>query len=131
MFSGAFFLKLGTEDRSHRIFKMNNLDILLLQGQSPNAGMINLIFFGGIILVFWLFMIRPQAKKQKEQKNFSDELQKGDKVVTASGILGQINKIEDDIVTLEVGTKTFMQVTKDAISKEMTARIYGGEGDSK
>ena len=56
-----------------------------------------------------------------------EDLQKGDKVVTASGILGQINKIENDIVTLEVGTKTFIQVTKDAISKEMTARIYDGD----
>jgi len=102
-----------------------NLDILLLQGQSPNAGLINLVFFGGIILVFWFFMIRPQAKKQKEQKLFMDSLKKGDEVVTASGILGRVNKIEDDIITLEVGTKSFIRVTRDAISKELTERVFG------
>jgi preprotein translocase subunit YajC len=117
----------GTEEGKIAFKMMNNLDILFLQGQPANAGIINLVFIGGIILVFWLFMIRPQAKKQKEQKSFMDDLQKGDKVVTASGILGQINKIEGDIVTLEVGTKTFIQMTRDAISKEMTERVHSGE----
>ncbi len=88
------------------------------------AGLTNLIFLGAMFLIFWLFLIRPQAKKQKEQKNFLDAVKKGDQVVTASGILGRINKIEDDIVTLEVGNKTYIQVTKNAISKEMTEQIY-------
>ena len=88
------------------------------------SGLINLVFLGAMFLIFWLFLIRPQAKKQKEQKNFVDGIKKGDQVVTASGILGRINKIEDEIVTLEVGNKTYIQVTKNAISKEMTEQIY-------
>ena len=87
-----------------------------------------------MILIFWLFLIRPQAKKQREQKNFMDALQKGDEIVTSSGILGRINKIEEDIVTLEVGTKTYLRVTKSAISKEMTETFLGGgntEGGNK
>lgn len=88
------------------------------------SGLINLVFLGAMFLIFWLFLIRPQAKKQKEQKNFVDAIKKGDQVVTASGILGRINKIEDEIVTLEVGNKTYIQVTKSAISKEMTEQIY-------
>ena len=60
----------------------------------------------------------------RSQKNFVDGIKKGDQVVTASGILGRINKIEDEIVTLEVGNKTYIQVTKNAISKEMTEQIY-------
>ena len=48
------------------------------------------IFFGLMILVFWLFFIRPQAKKQKQQKLFLENLQKGDKVVTIAGIHGVV-----------------------------------------
>ena len=65
-------------------------------------------------------MIRPQSKKQKEQRQFMNDLEKGAEVVTASGIIGRINKIEDNIVTLEVGNKTYIRVTKTAINKEMT-----------
>lgn len=97
--------------------------VILLQ-LDGGSGLINLVFLGAMFLIFWLFLIRPQAKKQKEQKNFVDAIKKGDQVVTASGILGRINKIEDEIVTLEVGNKTYIQVTKSAISKEMTEQIY-------
>lgn len=49
-----------------------------------------------------------------------DELKKGDEVVTGSGIIGKINKIEGNIVELQVDTKTFLRVLKGAISREMT-----------
>ena len=60
---------------------MTAFDTLLLQ--AGNAGMYNLVFIGAMILIFWLFLIRPQQKRQKEQKAFMDSLQKGDEVVTA------------------------------------------------
>ena len=101
---------------------MNLLTIYLQSGASP--GMINLLFFGLIFLVFYMFMIRPQAKKQKEQTNFQEALEKGDEVVTGSGILGRVNKIEGNIITLEVGNKTYIRVTRGAISKEMTAAVF-------
>ncbi len=68
-------------------------------------------------------MIRPQAKRQKEQKLFQDSLDKNKDVVTSSGILGRISKIEDSIVTLEVSPKVYIRVTKNAISKELTENI--------
>ena len=73
-----------------------------------------------ILVVFYFFMIRPQMKKQKEQQSFADTLEKGKEVVTASGIIAKINKIEGGIVTLEVANGTFIRVVKSAISKEMT-----------
>ncbi|MCB0547792.1 MAG: preprotein translocase subunit YajC [Phaeodactylibacter sp.] len=97
---------------------MTSFDLLLLQ--AGNAGMYNLIFIGAMILIFWLFLIRPQQKRQKEQKTFMDGMQKGDEVVTASGIIGRINKIEDNIVTLEVANKTYIRIIRSAVSKEMT-----------
>ena len=107
-----------------------NMEVLLLQS-GGGSGLINLVFFGAMILIFWLFLIRPQAKKQKQQNKFLDSLQKGDQVVTASGILGKINKMEEEIITLEVGTKTYIKVTKSAISKEMTDAVYGSDDKDK
>lgn len=88
--------------------------------QAGNAGMMNLVFIGAMIAIFWLFLIRPQQKRQKEQKSFNELLEKGDEVVTASGMIGRINKLDDREVTLEVSSKTFIRVTRSAISKEMT-----------
>ena len=73
-----------------------------------------------ILVVFYFFMIRPQMKRQKEQTAFAESLEKGKDVVTASGMIGKINKIEGQVVTLEVANNTFIRVTKASISKEMT-----------
>ena len=102
------------------------ISTLLLQAASPSAGLGNIIFLVGFILVTWLFFFRPQAKRQREQGDFMKNLAKGDEVVTSSGIIGKINKIDDKSVTLEVG-KTFLQFTKNAISKEMTDAYFNSE----
>ncbi len=103
---------------------------LLLQS-AGNAGTINLIFFGAMILIFWLFLIRPQARKQREQRNFMESLQKGEEIVTSSGIIGRINKIDGEIITLEVANKVFIRITKNAVSKEMTDALYGADKSKK
>jgi len=101
--------------------------LIFLQAPGSNAGLIQMLFFAAIILVFWMFIIRPQAKRQKEQNNFAAGLEKGREVVTASGMLGRISKVEGDIVTLEVGTKLYIRMTKSAISKELTEQVHGAE----
>ncbi|MCB0662543.1 MAG: preprotein translocase subunit YajC [Saprospiraceae bacterium] len=104
---------------------MTNLTIFLQTG--GGAGLMSFLPMIAIAVVFYLFLIRPQQKKQKEQTGFMDSLQKGDSIVTASGILGTINKIEDDIVTLDVGNKNYIRVTRNAISKEMTESVHGAK----
>ena len=94
---------------------MNNPILLKAAGQSN----LSLILLGGMILVFWLFMIRPQQKKAKEAKKFQENLQKGDKVVTIAGIHGSVNKInEDGTISLEVNPGSYMKIEKSAISIE-------------
>jgi preprotein translocase subunit YajC len=89
-----------------------------------SGGMVNLILMGSIILVFWLFMIRPQAKKAKDQKKFIDNLQKGDKIVTIAGIHGTVNKInEDGTLQLEINPGSYVKLEKSALSMEWTAAI--------
>ena len=96
---------------------------LLQASATGSSSWVNLIFIVSMFLVFWLLMIRPQAKRQKEQKLFQESLDKNKDVVTSSGILGRISKIEDTIVTLEVSPKVYIRVTKNAISKELTENI--------
>ncbi len=105
------------------------MELIILQSQS--AGLANLLFFGGILLVMYFFFIRPQVKKQKAQNAFVQAMAKGDEVVTNSGIIGKINKFEDDAVTLQVDQKTFIRVVPSAISKEMTEGYKGGDKESK
>lgn len=100
-----------------------NFQPIFLQGGFDTG---NLLFFGAMMLVFWLFLLRPQAKRQKEQRSFIESLQKGDDIVTGSGLLGRINKIDGDIITVELGNKNFVRVTKSSISKEMTEAVYAG-----
>lgn len=102
-----------------------NQFILLMAGQNgqPNPTM-SFVFMGMIILVFWLFMIRPQAKKAKEQKKFLENMQKGDKVVSIAGIHGVINKInEDNTLQLEVNPGSYMKIEKSAISLEWSLAL--------
>jgi preprotein translocase subunit YajC len=92
----------------------------LLQA-APGGSSFMPFFFVAMILVFWLFFIRPQAKKQKQQKTFIDSLQKGDKVVTIAGIHGIINKVnEDGTVNLEISPGLSVKMEKASISMEMT-----------
>lgn len=91
--------------------------------QAGNAGMLNFVFLGAMLVIFWLFLIRPQAKKQREQRSFTDSMKVDDEIVTGSGILGKIYKIEGEVVTLEISNKTYLRVTKSAISKEMTEAL--------
>jgi preprotein translocase subunit YajC len=82
------------------------------------------IFFILMILIFWLFFIRPQAKKQKQQKKFIEELQRGDKVVTIAGIHGTVNKVnEDGTIQLEINPGSYIKMERSAISMEMTAQV--------
>src|SRR3954451_14155009 len=84
----------------------------------PNSSF-SLIMMGAIILVFWLFMIRPQAKKAKDQKKFIENLQKGDRIVTIAGIHGTINKVNDDgTIQLEISPGSYIKIEKSAISLE-------------
>jgi preprotein translocase subunit YajC len=69
-----------------------------------------------MFVVMYFFMIRPQMKRQKEQKAMMDALAKGDEVITAGGILGKVIKVTDAYVTLEIADGTNVLVQKSAVS---------------
>jgi preprotein translocase subunit YajC len=80
------------------------------------SSMSSLIMIVAMIAIFYLFMIRPQAKKQKELKKFREAMKPGDKVVTIGGIHGKILEIAESTVLISSeGTK--IRLEKSAISQ--------------
>jgi preprotein translocase subunit YajC len=100
---------------------MTNAMILLQAGGSSFQPM---ILLGGMILVFYFFMIRPQQKKAKQAKEFQQNLQKGAKIVTIAGIHGTVNKVnEDNTIMLETSPGSYIKIEKSAISIEWSQQI--------
>lgn len=95
------------------------------QGKGGNqSNIMSLIFLPLMILVFWLFFIRPQSKRAKNQKKFIEEIGKGDKIVTIAGIHGTINKVNDDgTLQIEVSPGSYLKIEKSAISMDWTAAL--------
>jgi preprotein translocase subunit YajC len=109
------------------------MDIILLAGNPQGGGgSIQLLFLGLMIVVFWFFMIRPQAKKAKQQKSFIDNLQKGEKVVTIAGIHGVVNKVnEDGTLSLEINPGSYIKIEKSSISMDWTTQLNKPAADKK
>jgi preprotein translocase subunit YajC len=103
---------------------MNILYLLQAKSQQPGFGGFQFIFLGLMIVVFWLFFIKPQQKRAKEQKKFIEELQRGDKIVTIAGIHGTINKVnEDGTLNIEISPGSYIKIEKQAISRDWTAQL--------
>src|ERR1700712_3366390 len=95
---------------------------VLLQA-GGGLGLPQLIMFGAIAVVFYFFMIRPQMKKQKDQKKYVDELKKGDKVVTTAGIHGKIAEVGETTFTIEVDNGVKIRFDKASISLEQSKAL--------
>jgi len=105
---------------------MNTLLILLQEAQAPKGNMFtSLLPILLIIVVFWLFFIRPQSKKAKEAQKFRDELKKGDKVVTIGGFHGKITEVKENTVMVSLAPDTVVEIEKSALVQN--ASQVGGQ----
>jgi preprotein translocase subunit YajC len=83
-----------------------------------NSTTSTLYLVGFLVVIFALFyfvMIRPQRKRQKEQQNMVNSLQKGDKVITAGGIFGVVDNVREDSVVIKVEGGTLLRVAKGSL----------------
>ena len=101
---------------------MNSLFILLqAQPQQPQGSSASMwIMLLLIFVVMWLFMIRPQRKQQKELQKFREGLKKGDKVVTAGGIFGTVDQVNEKSVLIKVDGETKLRVAKESLVKDFS-----------
>jgi preprotein translocase subunit YajC len=112
---------------------MSFITTFLLQAAAPaadsaakgggNGMLMNVLFIGLMIAVFYFFMIRPQKKKQEEQGKFTDNVKRGDKVVTIGGIVGKIAEIRDKTFVIDVEAGGKIQILRSAISYENSKAI--------
>jgi preprotein translocase subunit YajC len=108
---------------------MMNLNYILLfapasgKEGSGSSSLLSFLPLVLIILVFYLFFIRPQMKKSKDQKKFREALKKGDKVITVGGIHGKIAEIDETTVVLEVGNQMKLTFEKSAIALDTSTQL--------
>lgn len=69
-----------------------------------------------MVVIFYFLLIRPQQKKAKEQRQFLENLKRGDRVITSGGIVGEIVAINDQILTVEIAEKVRVEVGRPYIA---------------
>lgn len=91
---------------------------------SGAGGLLSLIPFALIFIIFYFLVIRPQQKRQKDQKAVVDAVKKGDKIVTTSGIWGTVTNLGKDTVTVQIADNV-----KIKMQRENIARLRGDDED--
>jgi preprotein translocase subunit YajC len=76
-----------------------------------------------IVVVFYLFFIRPQMRKSKEQRKYREGLKKGDKIITIGGIHGKIVEVQDTTFTIEVEGQNKLKIEKTAVAMDAASQI--------
>ena len=76
----------------------------------------NILLFGGMFLLFYLILWRPQSKRAKEHRELVASIAKGDEVLTSGGLLGKVTKVSEDYVAIEVADGVELKVQKSSIA---------------
>lgn len=109
-------------------------DGLVMLAQAAGQGSIFSSFLfpvGMMFLIFYLLVFRPQAKRQKQHQEFLRGLKPGDEIVTQGGVLGKVTKVEDAIVTIEVGEqgqKAKLRVLKSTVAARLNEALQQEQG---
>jgi len=73
----------------------------------------------GIVLLFWLFIIRPQSRRQKELRSMQSSLSVDDEVILTSGVYATVREIEDDHVKVEIAEGVVIKVARGAVGNKI------------
>ncbi len=105
---------------------MNLMNILLFMPPAEGeegGGIMSFLPLILIVLVFYLFFIRPQMKKSKDQKKYREALKKGDKIVTIGGIHGKIVEVQERTFTIEVEGQNKLKVERTAVAMDAASQL--------
>jgi len=110
---------------------MNNL-FVFAEGAANEAaaggGWMSIIFLVVMIAVMYFVMIRPQRKQQKQEAKMRSELQIGDEIITIGGIYGRVVSLKDDSIVIESsGDRSKIQISRSAVSQNLTVRDEGNK----
>ena len=84
-------------------------------GAPPGGEYMQFILLAGFLVIFYLMIWRPQAKRAKEHRNLVGGSQKGDEVVTSGGIAGKVTKVTDDFLVIEASDTVELKIQKSAV----------------
>jgi preprotein translocase subunit YajC len=85
----------------------------------------------GIVLLFWLFIIRPQSRRQKELRSMQSSLSVGDEVILTSGVYATVREIEDDHVKVEISEGVVIKVARGAVGNKIEQDVNEDEADAE
>ena len=95
-------------------------NLVLAAQAAQGSGMSMIIMMVAIFAIMWFFMIRPQQKRQKEIKQFQNQLAEGAQIVTSGGIYGTVDEITDKTVLIKVDGDVKLRMDKNSIVKDYT-----------
>lgn len=100
---------------------MNLINLIILQcapqsGQSGMDSLMGLLPFVLIIAVFYFLIIRPQQKRQKERQKLLDSVKKGDKIITAGGVHGLVEGIEDKTLLVKIADNVKVKMERSSVA---------------
>src|SRR4051812_6212648 len=98
---------------------MTGLDLrgvsVVAMGGQGQGGLVQIVPFALILVIFYVVILLPMKRRQKKVQEFQDSLKAGDKIVTTSGIYGQITKVNDKSVQLQIADKVRIEVSRAAV----------------
>jgi preprotein translocase subunit YajC len=97
--------------------------IIIAQAAAEGGWIIQILPFVVIFGIFWFLVIRPQQKRQKQHQEYLNALKTDDKVVTAGGLFGTVEKVDDHVVTLRIQRDTKVKVLRQQIEGSQAAHL--------
>ena len=93
------------------------IDLIALSGSSAQGanGLLQFLPFALILGIFYFMILLPMKRRQKKIREFQESLKVGDKVVTTSGIYGQITRLNDKSVQVQIADKVRIEVARAAV----------------
>src|SRR5512132_70792 len=88
---------------------------LMAMSGAPQGALVNFLPFVIILVIFYVLILMPMQRKQKKVQEFQEALKVGDKVVTTGGIYGQITRVNDKSVQLQIADKVRIEIARAAI----------------
>ena len=112
---GAFPKMTGNAPLSKGVSMLDILSAAASAGGDAPPAWISWLPILGMIVIFWFLIIRPQMRQQKEHRTKVAGMKKGDMVVTAGGLIGQVLKVDENYVDLELGQGIRVKAVKNTI----------------
>ena len=89
--------------------------VMAMSGAAQQGGLINFIPFAVILVIFYVLILMPMQRRQKKVQEFQEALKVGDKIVTTGGIYGQITRVNDKSVQLQVADKVRIEIARASV----------------